>query len=135
MLEVWQRLLAASTVALIIAVREYRKGNLSWSGSCAAAIVGTFHLAAGVAPAVLLLTFFFTSTLLTKYGRQEKLRFARDDVSSMPCVSGRRAMQVFPLTTSPNDMFHRRESSSDFVGGLSASPCIFEQTKLFRNCG
>jgi uncharacterized membrane protein len=97
MLATWHRLLVGTTVAIIIAAREHKKNNLSRSGCFAAIVVGAFHLAAGILPAVLLLTFFFTSSLLTKCGRQQKIMLARNEAPNVPRSSGRSAMQVLFL--------------------------------------
>ena len=69
-----QQLLIGIGLALFIAYLARKAGSLSRSGAVAAAIIGgiTFGLG-GLLPAILLLTFFITSSLLSRVGGKRKL--------------------------------------------------------------
>lgn len=69
-----QQLLIGIGLALFVAYLARKAGSLSRSGAVAAAIIGgiTFGLG-GLLPAILLLTFFITSSLLSRVGGRRKL--------------------------------------------------------------
>ena len=67
-----QQFLVAASVATLLSVRGIRKGSLTKSGAISAFIVGFFTLSCGYRFATLLLTFYFTSTKLTKFKAERK---------------------------------------------------------------
>jgi uncharacterized protein (TIGR00297 family) len=69
-----QQLLIGIGLGLFVAYLARKAGSLSRSGAVAAAIIGgiTFGLG-GLLPAILLLTFFITSSLLSRVGGRRKL--------------------------------------------------------------
>ncbi len=62
-----QRALAGVLLATAVAWVAWRAGSLSRGGAVAAAVVGTLSVAAGWAWAALLMVFFLSSTLLTRW--------------------------------------------------------------------
>jgi uncharacterized protein (TIGR00297 family) len=72
-----QPFLIALTLALVISVVGYYAGSLSRSGALTATIVGfiTFDLG-GILPAILLITFFVSSSALTRIGGERKQQVA-----------------------------------------------------------
>lgn len=71
------QLLTGISLAVIVALLARLAGSLSWSGAIAASFVGgiTFGLG-GLLPAILLLTFFITSSLLSRIGGIKKRQAA-----------------------------------------------------------
>ena len=67
------RLLIGAPAAMLIAAIARSAGSLSTSGAFAAAIVGTAAVAAGWNWASLLILYFVSSTLLSRFGRSRKL--------------------------------------------------------------
>ena len=60
------------SLASAVALFAYKKKSLSLSGSIAAFLTAIVHLFAGYTFAFYLLTFFFTSSFLTKVGKEQK---------------------------------------------------------------
>jgi uncharacterized protein (TIGR00297 family) len=69
-----QRALLGSLIAALIAGLAWRRRTLSSGGALAAAIIGTISIAAGYGWGALLLAFFLSSTLLSRFGRERKAR-------------------------------------------------------------
>ena len=68
-----ERIVVGLLVAIGIAVAALRAGALSPSGAAAAVVVGSLTFGAGGwAPAILMVVFFLTSTIVTRLGRQRK---------------------------------------------------------------
>jgi uncharacterized protein (TIGR00297 family) len=68
-----ERIVAGLLVAIGIAVAALRAGALSPSGAAAAVVVGSLTFGAGGwAPAILMVVFFLTSTIVTRLGRRRK---------------------------------------------------------------
>lgn len=78
----WNDVIYRSVVALLIAsllgIRGYRKNSLSLSGAFAAVVVGFLTFFSGIHFAVILLSFFFASSRITKVQQQKKRRLEAD---------------------------------------------------------
>lgn len=73
----WSQLAAGVALGLTIGVLSYRAGALTRSGAATAAVVGaaTFGIG-GLAPSVMLLTFFISSSALSRVGSRRKAAIA-----------------------------------------------------------
>jgi uncharacterized protein (TIGR00297 family) len=85
------RLLVAAIIAACVALAAKRAGSLTRSGAIAATIVGTLAFAVGWTWAVLLLSYFVSSSLLSRVGRATKERRTSDIVAKS---GARDAIQV-----------------------------------------
>jgi uncharacterized protein (TIGR00297 family) len=65
-------LLAGAALAIAVGVAAWRTRALSASGAMAAAVLGTVAAAAGWSWAILLVAYFVTSTLLSRYRARDK---------------------------------------------------------------
>jgi uncharacterized protein (TIGR00297 family) len=68
------RAAAGALIAAAIAIAAWRAGSLTRSGAIAAALVGTLAIAAGWSWGALLITYFISSSLLTRVGAAAKAR-------------------------------------------------------------
>lgn len=68
----WWRIIGAASMAVAVGLQGYRKGSLSASGCLAAMIVGFSTLWSSFRSGIVLLSFFFASSLLTRLGEAEK---------------------------------------------------------------
>eukprot|EP00026_Physarum_polycephalum_P012520 Phypoly_transcript_12841.p1 GENE.Phypoly_transcript_12841~~Phypoly_transcript_12841.p1 ORF type:complete len:302 (+),score=45.40 Phypoly_transcript_12841:182-1087(+) len=66
------RAMCGALISVAIALRGYRKKKLDLSGAISALIVGFVTILGGIRFAVVLITFFYTSSWLTKYGDKHK---------------------------------------------------------------
>lgn len=72
------RIAFAVMVSLLISIRGYRKKSLDLSGSITAILVGFFMTLSSTAFFVVLLVFFVTSSMLTKFKSEIKRRIEDD---------------------------------------------------------
>ena len=74
----WLRYVSALVFPLIICVYSLRKGSLSPSGAVAASLVGCGTFLAGFRPVTILLSFFISSSALTKFKEDTKVKTLGD---------------------------------------------------------
>ncbi|KAK4390785.1 protein PGR [Sesamum angolense] len=70
--------LVAAVVSAAIATRSYRKKSLDLSGAIAGFAVMTIHIAVNYRFGAVLLIFFFTSSMFTKFGEDKKRKVDAD---------------------------------------------------------
>ena len=74
----WLRYVSAVVFPLAISTYSLRKGSLSPSGAVAASLVGCGTLLAGFRPVAILLSFFISSSALTKFKEDTKVKTLAD---------------------------------------------------------
>ncbi|KAG8377914.1 hypothetical protein BUALT_Bualt08G0083100 [Buddleja alternifolia] len=70
--------LVAAIISAAIATRSYRKKSLDLSGAISGFAVMTIHIAVNYRFGAVLLVFFFTSSMFTKYGEDKKRKVDAD---------------------------------------------------------
>jgi uncharacterized protein (TIGR00297 family) len=66
------RVVSASSIGILIALRGLKKGNLDASGAVAAAVVGSVSLASSLSLGSALLLFYYTGSSTTRLGKNRK---------------------------------------------------------------
>lgn len=85
------RYIIAFILSLYLSINGYRKNSLSLNGSMAAFSVGLITFCASYKYGIILILFYLTSTKLTKYGKNIKMKLENDYNIS----SNRNAIQVY----------------------------------------
>lgn len=65
-------------LATVLAYRGYKRGSLTLAGAGAACFVGTVCLGSGKLPGALLLLFYYSGTLATRIGKEQKAQWDGD---------------------------------------------------------
>ena len=74
----WPRFACSLGLSILISLYGWKKRSLNLSGAMAAVVVGLVLTAASACFCVSLLTFFFTSSRLTKWRAKDKRKFEED---------------------------------------------------------